>query len=76
MPQFQWPSVTHNVSLAKEVVSVRPSKPGDWEEIARRVSASFSTEVRVVDLKGRGCRERLDRLLEKFTSEDNKALKR
>ena len=76
MPQFRWPNISHNLSLAKEVVSVRPSKPSDWEEIAGKLSVAFSTEDRPVDLKGRGCRERTDRLMEKFKAEDNKALKR
>ena len=76
MPAFRWPGAWHDLALAKEVVCVRPSKPVEWDEVAAKLSQAFSTMERPVELKGRGCRERLDRLLEKFKSEDAKALKR
>ena len=76
MSQFRWPDLHHDVSLAKEVVSARPRKGADWEKIAVTLSALFSTGEKPVELKGRGCRERLDRLLEKFKTEDSKSLKR
>ena len=53
-----------------------PVKPHDWEAIAGRLSTAFSTDLTQVELKARGCRERMDRLLEKFKVEDAKALKR
>ena len=76
MPQFWWPELSHDVALAKEVVSHRPSKAQDWEAIAQTLSTSFSTANKPVELKGRGCRERMERLLEKFHAEDTKSLKR
>lgn len=76
MPQFRWPELKHDVLLAKEVAASRPSKPVDWEAIAGTLSVIFSTEEKAIDLKGRGCRERMERLLEKFKSEDSKSLKR
>ena len=76
MPQFRWPELLNDVALAREVASTRPAKSADWEKIAGTLSAQFSTEEKPVDLKGRGCRERLERLLEKFKSEESKALKR
>lgn len=74
MAQFRWPELRNDVALAREVASTRPTKSADWE-IAGIFSAQFSTEEKPVDLKGRGCRERLKRLLDKFKSEDSKALK-
>lgn len=76
MPQFRWPELQHDISLAREVAGSRPSKPSDWETIAGTLSVAFSTEEKAVELKGRGCRERLERLLEKFKSDDSKSLKR
>ena len=76
MPQFRWPEVKHDIALAKEVASTRPSKPSDWERIAGALSSTFSNEGKTIELKGRGCRERMDRLLEKYRVEDSKSLKR
>ena len=76
MPQFRWPEMKHDIALAKEVASVRPSKPADWEVIAGVLSAAFSTDDKPITLKGRGCRERLDWLVEKFKTEEAKSLKR
>ena len=66
----------HDVALAREVMSCRPNKPQEWEEIAEKLSTAFSTEGKTVELKGRGCRERMDRLLDKYKSDDSKSLKR
>lgn len=41
-----------------------PEKPQEWEDIAKRLSEAFSTEVKQGELKGRGCRERMDRILD------------
>ena len=76
MPQFRWPELMHDISLAREGASSHPSKPADWESIAGVLSSAFSTEDKPIELKGRGCRERMDRLLEKFRAEDSKSLKR
>ena len=51
-------------------------KPSDWENIAARLSELFFSESTKVELKGRGRRERVDRLIEKFKAEDAKALER
>ena len=76
MPSFRWPETRHDIALAKEVASRRPVKPLDWDAIASDINASFSTVEKPVELKGRGCRERMDRLLDKFKSEDARSLKR
>ena len=77
MPNFRWPLVYHDVSLAKEVYSTRPEKSSDWEVIAAKLSVVFSTrDDKIISLKGRGCRKRLDLLMKKYKEEDKKALKR
>ena len=50
MPQFRWPEMKHDIALAKEVASVRPSKPADWEVIAGVLSAAFSTDDKPITL--------------------------
>lgn len=76
MTGFRWPDTSHDIALAREAAACRPTKPLDWEAIATRLNAAFSTEEKPVTLKGRGCRERLERLLGKFKAEDAKSLKR
>ena len=51
-------------------------KPKDWDAIAERLSRAFSTDTNKVQLKGRGCRERMEQLVDKYKEEDAKALKR
>ena len=75
MHAFCWNDKAHDIALVK-VVACHPSKPLDWDSIATWLNAVFATEEKPVELKGRGCRERLDRLLEKFKAEDTKSLKR
>ena len=51
----------HDVALAKNVICFRPTKPVDWDEIAAKLSEAFSAaKGKLVELKGRGCRERMD----------------
>lgn len=76
MPQFRWPTVANDVSLAREVVGRRPSKPAEWDEIAAILNSAFSTPSKTVQLKGRGCRERLERLVSKYREDDSQSLKR
>ena len=76
MPCFRWPETRHDVDLAKEVAAYCPSKPLDWGQIATILSEKFSTEEKPVQLKGRGCRERLESLIDKYKADDAKALKR
>lgn len=73
---FRWPSIQHDLALAREVASCRPQKTMDWEAIAHQLSSDFGTEDKPVELKARGCRERMDRLLLKYQQEDNQCLKR
>ena len=76
MPQFRWPEVANDILLAREVIGRRPSKPADWDVIAGILSSVFSKPGKLVCLKGRGCRERLDRLVEKYRTDDTQSLKR
>ena len=68
--------MAHDVSLAREVAGRRPSRSSDWEAIADVLSSMFTTPIRPVQLKGRGCKERMDRLLQKFRADDAQSLKR
>ena len=45
-------------------------------DIAVRISAKFSREDKPEELKGKGSRERLERLLGEYRADDAKALKR
>ena len=61
MTAFRWPEAWYNIALAKKVVCFLPIKPVDWDEITAKLSEAFSAaKGKLVDLKGRGCRERLD----------------
>ena len=76
MPQFRWPELVHDISLAREVAGRRPSNSADWEAIADLLSSMFTTPSRPVALKGRGCKDRMDRLIKKFRADDAQYLKR
>ena len=76
MTPFRWPSIEQDLILAREVAARKPEKPADWDAVALALSEAFSTDEKVVVLKGRGCRERMERLLLKYRSEDAKGLKR
>lgn len=76
MAPFHWPEVRHDLALATEVANCFPERPQEWEDLAKQLGQAFSTETKQVELKGRGCRERMDRLLDRYQSEDAKALKR
>ncbi|CAB3995591.1 Hypothetical predicted protein [Paramuricea clavata] len=77
MGPFRWPMLQNDVDLAKEVVATRPEKPSDWDNIASRLNPIFSlTNGKAVVLKGRSCRERMERLLKKYKADDSAALKR
>lgn len=71
MAPFRWPKVEHDLALVKEYTESRPSKPDEWDEVAKRLSVVFQSEV-----KGRGCREHLDLLIKKHKAHEKKALKR
>ena len=61
MTVFRWLEAWHDIALAKNVICFRPTKPVDWDEIAAKLSEAFSAaKGKLVELKGRGCRERMD----------------
>ena len=64
MPGFPW-ELQQDIALASEVATSRPQKLQDWDEIAVTLSAVFSSDEKPVQLKSRGCRERMDLLLKK-----------
>ena len=76
MAPFRWPNTKHDIALAKEVAAAQPTTSQDWEIIAATLGTLFSTEDKPVVLKGRGCRERMQRLIDKFKQEDARSLKR
>ena len=76
MAPFRWPDTKHDIALAKEVAAAKPTTSQDWEIIATTLGTLFSTEDKPVALKGRGCRERMQRLIDKFKQEDARSLKR
>ena len=57
------------------MAAYRQSKLLDWEQIAATLSV-FSTEDKPIEQKRTGCRERLERLPDKYKADDAKALKR
>ena len=62
--------------LAKEVASRKPQTHQEWDELATILSEVFSSDSNRVELKGRGCRERLTRLIEKNEKKKKKSLKK
>jgi hypothetical protein len=76
MAPFRWPDRKHDIALAQEVAAAKQVGSQDWEIIATRLSTLFSTEDKPVELKGRACRERMQRLIEKLKQEDARSLKR
>ena len=76
MAPFRWPQPRHDIALATEVISHRPTGHQDWGLIAETLSEYFSNEGRPVLLTGRACKDRLSLLLAKYKQEDAKGLKR
>lgn len=76
MAPFCWLETRRDLALAKEVAQYMPEKPQEWEDAAKRLSEAFSTEAKQVELKGRGCRGRMDRILDRYEEENAQALKR
>ena len=76
MASFCWPEAWHELALAKEVAQDSPKKPDEWEAVDKRLGKAFSTDSFTVELKGKSCREKIDRILTKYREEDVKALKR
>jgi len=73
MAPFRWPLPLNDVMLATEVATRKPTCATDWNVIAGILSTVFSTNERKV-LTGRACRERLDRILDKYLEDDKRAL--
>ena len=68
MAPFRWQKIEHDLALVKEYTESRPSKPDEWDEVAKRLSVVFQSEV-----KGR---EHLDLLIKKHKANEKKVLKR
>ena len=60
MAPFRWPEPRHELALAKEEAQHNPEKPNEWEAVTRRLGKAFSLDSFTVELKGRGCREKID----------------
>jgi len=65
MAPFRWPESKHELALAREVAKYFPEKPQEWNEVAKTLSKTFSSDHKQVELKGRGYREKMDRILQK-----------
>ena len=76
MAPFRWPLPLNGVMLVTEVGARKPTCGNEWDVIASILSTVFSMNERKVVLTGRACRERLDRILNKYLEDDKKALKR
>ena len=74
MAPFRWPTSFHDICLCKEVLEKNPTSVAEWEKIAEVLSEQFSTPEKPVEVKGRGCRERLDRLLQKYRQDDKRCV--
>jgi len=64
------------LALAKEVAQHNPEKPDGWKAVARRLRKAFSMDSYTVELKGRRCCEKMNRILTKYKEEDMKGLKK
>jgi hypothetical protein len=62
--------------LATEVTARNPKSTVDWESIAGFLSQAFSTDEKTIDLTGRACGERMDRLITKHEEDDKISLKK
>ena len=75
---FRWPLQKQDLLLATEVASRQAIKQSEFEPIASVLNVEFGklTPGKPVSLTARACRERMERLLEKYINEDKKAPKR
>ena len=76
MAPFRWPSINNDIMLATKVTARNPKSTVDWESIAGILSQAFSTDAKKIDLTGRACRERMDRLITKHKEDDKISLKK
>ena len=63
------------MAFVKEVAQDSPKKPDEWEAVDKRLGKAFSTDSYTVELKGKGCREKMNQILTKYKEEDVKGLK-
>ncbi|CAB4045983.1 Hypothetical predicted protein, partial [Paramuricea clavata] len=75
MAPFRWPAIANDLMLATEVAARNPKSGAEWETIACVLSREFSTDDRNVEVTGRACRERMERLIAKYKEEDKRSLK-
>ena len=76
MAPFRWPSIENDLMLATEVAARNPKNGAEWETIACVLSKAFSTDDKSVEVTGRACRERLERLTAKYKEDDKRSLKK
>ena len=76
MAPFRWPFTLHDIALGREVATNHPQKPQDWDAITDTLSKDFSTDNKLLQLKGRPCRDRLYLLITKYRAKDAISLKR
>ena len=76
MAPFRWPLPLNDMMLATEFAARKPTCATKWHVMASILSTVFSTNERKVELTGRACRERLNRILNKYLEDNKKALKR
>ena len=62
MTPFRCPDVKYELALANDVAKYFPEKPQEWNEAAKILLSKAFLQV-----KGRGCREKMDRTLLKYT---------
>lgn len=75
---FRWPLQKQDLLLATKIASRQAFKQSKFDPKESVLSVEFGklTPGQPVSLTARACRERMERLLEKYINEDKKALKR
>lgn len=76
MASFRWSLVQNDIDFVIEVDVVRFEKLFDWDFIVVKFSNYFLILENLVELIGRSCRERMDRVFEKYKFEEFRFLKR
>ena len=76
MAPFRWPEISNDLMLAREVAAKNPKSGAAWETIACLLSRAFSKDGKRIDLTGRACRDRIERLIAKHKDDDKKSLKK
>ena len=76
MAPFRWPEISNDLMLAREVAAKNPKNGAEWETIACLLSRAFNKDGKTIDLTGRACKDRLERLITKHKDDDKKSLKK